>query len=202
MATDDAAPVHPLPPFELIVVGDDLGICSERDRGLLRCLTEGVATATSIMANGDSADSAFELLKAHGMLDCVGLHLNLTEGKPLSDPASIPTLLADGGVFRGKLEFREAWRLGELDAQEVRREGVAQLEWFQQRFGRPPFHVDGHQHCHVLPGQSVSSARGVTHLSLPGDTRTVPTAHVHGTSPPHAACLCCVPHLALVLRLL
>jgi len=43
-------------PKRVIIVADDLGVCSERNAGILRCLEEGVVTRTSIMANGAAAE--------------------------------------------------------------------------------------------------------------------------------------------------
>ena len=45
------------------------------------------------MANGAAAVDALALAREHSLLSAVGLHLNLTEGTPLCDPAQIPSLV-------------------------------------------------------------------------------------------------------------
>ena len=45
------------------------------------------------MANGPAAVDALALAREHSLLSAVGLHLNLTEGPPLCDPAQIPSLV-------------------------------------------------------------------------------------------------------------
>ena len=41
---------------QVIIVADDLGICNERNAGIVQCLEAGVVTRTSIMANGHAAE--------------------------------------------------------------------------------------------------------------------------------------------------
>jgi len=45
------------------------------------------------MVNGPAAEHGATLLKDHGYLDLVGLHLNLTEGSPVASPEKVPSLL-------------------------------------------------------------------------------------------------------------
>jgi len=139
---------------EVIIVADDLGVCEERNRGILRCIETGIVTRTSIMVNGPAAVDAVEIFHEKGLMGTVGLHLNLTEGKPISDPELIPSLVIkqDQGaasIFRGKLGFREACARGQVLARDVEREARAQVDWFRGHVGTAPRHVDGHQHCHV-----------------------------------------------------
>ncbi len=48
-----------------------------------------------------------------------GLHLNLTEGHPVSAPGDVSTLLNSDGMFRGMMGTREALSRGILDSNEV-----------------------------------------------------------------------------------
>lgn len=78
----------------------------------------------------------------------VGLHLTLTLGKPLGP---MPLLAPDGRLpALGALLRRSLLR--PLPSPEVKGEIERQLAAFEDRFGRPPDFVDGHQHVHVLPG--------------------------------------------------
>lgn len=81
----------------------------------------------------------------------VGLHLVLTRGKPVLDPAKIPALVEANGVFAGDLFragvnffFNPAAR-AQLEA-EIR----AQFEAFK-RTGLCLDHVNGHNHIHLHP---------------------------------------------------
>ena len=62
-------------------------------------------THTSVMANGLVAAEALELARQHGLLDSVGLHLNLTEGRCVAPAEHVPSLLlqepeGEAGAFR------------------------------------------------------------------------------------------------------
>lgn len=84
----------------------------------------------------------FEVFGRTGRLD-VGLHLNLTEGPPLTRPALIPSLVIPNPssssdlqfanspfLFRGKHGFRQAMVAGLIDARDIVREVLAQYRWF------------------------------------------------------------------------
>jgi predicted glycoside hydrolase/deacetylase ChbG (UPF0249 family) len=118
-------------------------------------MLQGIVTNTSIMANMDDAETSLELLRANGLIERVGLHVNLTEGRPLSSPADIPSLLDvsrhEDPHFMGKAGFYEACQTGKVCIKHVQTEVRAQLQWFIRNIGHPPVHVDSHQHVHVLP---------------------------------------------------
>lgn len=84
----------------------------------------------------------------------MGLHFNITEGKPVSKPTEIPSLVNNRGHFLGKYGFRQMIEnLGVVENQ-VKVELNAQLEWYKKHFGTLPGHVDGHHHIHVIPAIS------------------------------------------------
>ena len=186
-----------------VVVADDFGISMERSRGIIRALQSGVVTSTSVMANGDAAVEAIELARSNGLLGAVGLHLNLTEGRPLSQPQDVPSLLLQGGevhqpgtglkggpLLRGKFGYRAACGSGEVKAAEVAAEARAQLAWFERHVGWMPHFVDGHQHCHVVPAvrealAAVFAAAGVRVTRVPSERK-----------PPRTLCpLCSIVNL-------
>ena len=148
---------------ELVVTADDFGICVERNEGIVEAMLRGVVTSTSLMANGAAVGPAVALLREHGLLDRVGLHLNLTEGRPLTDPARVPALLLggdaaqpgtelrDGARFRGLVGLTVQLDSGPSPAAELEAEIEAQLDSVTAALGRAPSHVDGHQHVHLLP---------------------------------------------------
>jgi predicted glycoside hydrolase/deacetylase ChbG (UPF0249 family) len=100
-----------LPRVGLIVTADDFGFCSERDRGILEAYREGVVTSACLLVTGSSVEKAVCMAK-EGEL-ALGMHLNLTEGPPVSAPEDVPTLLCsckswwpDGAQNMERLEFR------------------------------------------------------------------------------------------------
>ena len=85
----------PLP--ELVIVADDFGVSEQRNLGILHAMEAGVVTLASVMVNGAAAEAGIQLARERGFLGRLGLHLNLTEGRPLLGAAEVPSLLLDGG---------------------------------------------------------------------------------------------------------
>lgn len=78
----------------------------------------------------------------------VGLHLTLTFGAPLRP---MPRL-APGGDFPSPLRLAVQACSGGIDVDEVAVEISAQIDRFTEAMGRRPDFLDGHHHCHLLPG--------------------------------------------------
>jgi chitin disaccharide deacetylase len=105
----------------LIVNADDFGYSRGINRGIAEAHERGVVTSTSLMVNAPRAREAAELARGLPRLS-VGLHVNFTnEGERL-------------------VEF--------TDAAACREELERQVALFQQLLGRPPTHLDSHQHVH------------------------------------------------------
>jgi len=73
----------------LIVTGDDFGITSGINRGIVQAHREGILTSTSLMVDRPACEEAATLGRACATLS-VGLHLELNP----DDPAGIPAELA------------------------------------------------------------------------------------------------------------
>ncbi|XP_005391760.2 PREDICTED: carbohydrate deacetylase [Chinchilla lanigera] len=159
------------PRVRLVVTADDFGYCPRRDEGIVEAFLAGIVTSVSLLVNGAAAESAAELARRHGIP--TGLHANLSEGRPVGLARHGPSsLLSPEGFFLGKMGFREAVAAGRVALSQVREELEAQLSRFRELLGRPPTHVDGHQHVHVLPGvcqvfAEVLQACGVRFTRLP-----------------------------------
>src|SRR5258705_6622490 len=84
----------------LIVNADDLGWTPGVNRGIAEAHRNGIVTSASLLANGsafeDGVRSAQELPRLG-----VGVHLNLSDGKPVAAAAEVPTLLNNAGEFSG-----------------------------------------------------------------------------------------------------
>jgi predicted glycoside hydrolase/deacetylase ChbG (UPF0249 family) len=118
---------------------DDLGLHAGVNAAAAALARLGRLNAVSCMVGAAHWRGAGEALAACGTAGVdIGLHLDLTEA-PLHLPRqALPMLILRShahGLARAAL--RE-----EIDAQ---------LEAFEAVLGRPPDHVDGHQHVHQLP---------------------------------------------------
>lgn len=133
----------------LVVTADDLGADEARDRGIREAVEAGVVTATSLLANGPTFEAAAAWARGQAGRVSVGLHLNLSEGRPLA--AGLRRLVGPDGLLLGKRAARALLEAGGPDVQaEVRAELEAQLARLRAA-GVAPTHLDGHQHLHALP---------------------------------------------------
>jgi len=133
-------------PFAFTLCADDYAMTPGVSRGILEALEAGALSATSVMTTSPWWPEAAAPLQPHAGRASIGLHLNLTLGEPLERmPQLAPNgRLPDIGTLL-RLARQDALPLSEI-AEEIDR----QAGRFLEVFGRPPDHVDGHQHVHVL----------------------------------------------------
>jgi len=134
---------------KLIVNADDFGISESVNRGILRCFREGIVRSTSLMPNLRAFESAVALSRTEPKLS-VGIHLNLTTGKPLSQRNEIPHLATNEGQFFPLSRFVPKMLLGKIPLKEVALEFKSQIEKVMAS-GIRPTHLDTHHHLHFFP---------------------------------------------------
>ncbi|HKO03784.1 MAG TPA: ChbG/HpnK family deacetylase [Candidatus Acidoferrales bacterium] len=152
---------------QLIVNADDFGMAPGINRAIVQAHRTGIVTSTSLLANGAAFDDAATSARANPTL-AVGVHLNLTEGLPLSDPAKLGALVNASGEFIGSPEalfFRMVTGRVALDAAE--REFRAQIDRIFSA-GICPTHLDGHQHVHMWPPMFSLTARLAAEYGMAG----------------------------------
>lgn len=130
----------------LIVNADDWNLTGGVSRGILEAHRQGIVTSTTALVNLPPDEASLAELRAAPALG-VGLHLNLTWGRPLSPPEAVPSLVDDEGHFRRDPRAVTA----RAKPMEARQELEAQIEAFETLFGRRPTHLDSHHHLHRYP---------------------------------------------------
>jgi len=136
---------HP-PQRPLTLCADDFGLSQGISEGIAQLAHAGRLSAVSCITNAAGWLPAASLLEPRPRALSLGLHINLTEGRPLSPELarvwprlpSLPRLIFSAHV-------------GGLPRAALRAEMQAQLAQFANGTGRAPQHVDGHQHVHHLP---------------------------------------------------
>lgn len=133
---------------QLIVNADDFGRSPGVNRGILETCQKGIVTSTTVMINYPDAPAGLEQALASVPDLGIGLHLNLTSGRPVLPPDQIPSLVnADGQFFH----IREwAQHMEAFEPDHIRAELVAQFDRFLSLAGRPPDHLDAHHHAIYL----------------------------------------------------
>ncbi|MBM3564049.1 MAG: ChbG/HpnK family deacetylase [Alphaproteobacteria bacterium] len=127
---------------------DDYGLSYGVSAGILEALDAGRVTAVSALVNGPRWPAMGLELVRRGRDADIGLHFNLTLGRPLS---SMPKF-APNGEFPPLSQVVKMAYGRRLPMDEIRGEIDRQFDRFEAIMDRPPDHVDGHQHIHVLPG--------------------------------------------------
>ena len=135
----------------LIINADDFGLTSGINRAIAELHRSGVLTSATLMATGPAFQDAVAISQAHPSLG-IGCHIVLTDGIPVSQPDSIPTLLgADGITFRpGLVDFVQALLRGKIREDDIEREALAQVQKLK-RAGIDVTHLDTHKHTHLFP---------------------------------------------------
>jgi predicted glycoside hydrolase/deacetylase ChbG (UPF0249 family) len=135
----------------LIVNADDFGIAEAVNHGIADAFDRGIVTSTSLMATGAAFEHAVALARARPSL-AVGVHLVLTEHRPLVGATAAASLVGPDGRFPPHLKQLLGKQLrGGTRLREVRLELDAQIRRVREA-GIAVSHLDGHQHAHVLPG--------------------------------------------------
>jgi hypothetical protein len=127
----------------IILCADDYGQNTSISQAIITLFEKNRLSATSCMTNSYYWPThAKWLLPFQDQAD-IGLHFNLTEGKPLTDEM--------GSEFDSHTDLLMKAYLRQLNKAAIEAEFNAQIDQFMSAFGREPDFIDGHQHIHQLP---------------------------------------------------
>lgn len=115
-----------------------------------RAHTEGILNRASLLCNGQAFDEAVEIANKLPSL-CVGVHLSINEGRPVTSALDLPHLTGSNGEFHDDLKpLVLKWLSGNLLTEEVVKEWRAQIDRAISS-GIHISHLDSHKHVHVIP---------------------------------------------------
>jgi predicted glycoside hydrolase/deacetylase ChbG (UPF0249 family) len=157
---------------QVILHADDLGMNRQVTDGIMQGFRQGILTSTSLLANAPDAaralalwiqlinDQASARLPLHSWrsrlddpLSCfdLGVHLNLTQGRPLTGNNYPGELLDEAGRFPGIFAlFSRLKRHGVRLYREIQAELSRQVEFLLDH-GLQPTHLNGHQYIEMIP---------------------------------------------------
>ena len=134
----------------LIVTCDDCGLSEGVNSATLDLHRRGIASGASVMTNFPAAAHALDLFRACPGLS-VGVHLNLTDGIPLTSIPAGTNLTGHDGRFRPIAHLaRQALFPSARTLSSIEEELTAQFEVLA-RAGFAPQHVTTHLQFHVVP---------------------------------------------------
>ncbi len=136
-------------PRQVIVNADDFGLSPCENAVILGAFQAGVISSATAMANMPAFEAACIMAQHPLLKDRIGLHFNLTYGRPLSQSILGRRNFCDShGVFDLNLSRHRLWlSLGDRDA--VLEELNAQWQRCVDN-GVRPSHIDSHQHVHNI----------------------------------------------------
>lgn len=125
----------------IILCADDYGQNTAISQAIIELIEKNRLSATSCMTNSPDWSSHAQWLQPLKDKADIGLHLNLTEGMPLSKNMQFMPL---------KELIIKAYS-NQLDRDAIEIEFNSQLDQFEAGIGQKPDFIDGHQHIHQLP---------------------------------------------------
>ena len=130
----------------LIITADDYGMSKAVNEAIDEGIEKGLITSTNVMTNMPCFKEANKL--AENVKISVGIHWNLTCGKPVLSAEDIPTLVTKDGNFFDYPEFRKRYRKGKIKWIDIEKELLAQYELYKKYIGRVDY-WNTHQNVHV-----------------------------------------------------
>ena len=139
---------------KIILRADDLGFSKGINFGIEKSVKEGLIRSIGIMVNMENTEHGYNLIKDTNC--CLGLHTNISAGKPLSNPELIPSLVDKNGNFRSSKEYRKAFQEGYdfVDYRQACIEVEAQYLKFVSLTNQKPHYFE----CHAVQSENFFKA--------------------------------------------
>lgn len=123
---------------KIIITADDYGMCDAVDKAIDAGIENGMITTTNVMLNMDSLDSARTLRSRYPHVS-VGIHWNVTTGRPVLPASEVPSLVDENGVFWSIAVFKKRFSKGLIAIDELTSELEAQCARFEEACGKPDY---------------------------------------------------------------
>ena len=144
-----------------IITADDLGLDHSSTEAIVEALARNWVTHASLLVNLGHADEACELARARGVAAGIGVHLNFSEGEPITPAIKASDVFCENGRFLPLEAFPRYRPLSPPQKRLVAAEVRAQLAAAASR-GITISHIDSHNDVHIAP----SIARIVADIAL------------------------------------
>ncbi len=133
----------------MIINADDLGYSPAVNRAIVDLFEAGLVTSASLLVNQPFSEEGADIALRSPRLS-VGVHLNLSRGRPLLSPELVPSLVDETGRFCDPRQLFQRALLRQIRWYEAAAELEAQVEWALAR-GVQIDNLDTHVHFHTLP---------------------------------------------------
>ncbi len=140
--------------MKIIINADDFANSLNMSDIIIQCAKKGVLNSTSIMINSPFLDEAIGKLRDLNMR--TSLHLNIAEGKPVSNQNELNYLLQDGQFSKSFEKVVLGYYFGtkqkrEIIKNDIKTEFKNQILLYSKKLHTKEINLDSHQHYHTIP---------------------------------------------------
>ena len=139
---------------KILVRADDLGYSESVNYGINRAVRSGIVRSVGVMPNMEWAEHGVRLLDGTDVIFTV--HANICQGRPITDPKLIPSIVAENGEFKHKDLYRGA-KEDFVVLEEVVMEVEAQFLRLMELTGKKPYMVE----AHAVPSNNFNKALAI-----------------------------------------
>lgn len=116
---------------KIIINADDFGLNDSCTKAIGEAFKRKLITDTTMVANGEAIVTAVEMINKYGMQENIGIHFNLTEGKPLTEEIKKYPKFVKDGMFHGKIN--RLTPLKKVEKEALHKELTAQIEALEKK---------------------------------------------------------------------
>ena len=135
----------------VIINSDDYGMNPSINDAIISAFNSNLISSTTCLVNYPEGliDGHIKLVENNVKMSSVGIHLNLTTGKPLTESISKNSLFCENGFFHSRVRDTPLLILDKKSRIDVIIEIEAQIQRFIEVMRCKPSHIDGHHHIHT-----------------------------------------------------
>ena len=135
--------------LQIIINSDDFGLSDTVNKAIVGSFERGLISSTTLMANMPGFEDAVNYAQSNALLtNKIGLHMNLTEGKPLTDPIKKCSKFCNAQSFFIYDRKKPMFVLSREERHAVFVEIQAQIARLIKHNIKPT-HLDSHHHVHT-----------------------------------------------------
>lgn len=126
---------------KLLIRADDLGFSEAVNYGIEKTVRQGIIKNCGVMVNMPATEHAVRLFS--DIPCCMGLHCNVSVGRPLCKAEEVPSLVDERGIFYNSKKYRNAEEEF-ATVEDFYKELTAQYHRFVELFHRKPAYFEAH----------------------------------------------------------
>ncbi|MCD8129844.1 MAG: ChbG/HpnK family deacetylase [Lachnospiraceae bacterium] len=137
--------------MKLLIRSDDLGYSEAVNYGIEKAMRFGLSRSIGLMTNMPAAAHGVSLIKDLDV--CIGQHTNICVGRPLMDPALIPSIVGEDGCFKRSQSYR-------MSAEDfvIVDEAILEIEAQYNRFCELTGHEPEYFEAHAVRSENFNQA--------------------------------------------